>query len=108
MPHEQDLARVGLVQQVTGLAFAMLAFAVVAMTFGLYVEVGQRRERGPVAIVPTLPHAWGAAMLVTLGLGVHPGVRLPMWAYPMVGIGAAIALSATMIAAGWFAERTRG
>lgn len=50
-----------------------LFLAALQVGFGV-IEYRQGRERGPVALVPTLPHAFGASVLATLGCAAlgHP------------------------------------
>ena len=65
-------------------AFAITCFfvAAFAFTYGVVTAYRQTRATGPIAIVPTLPFAAQAAILVVLGLSLLPGSR-PWWSYPL-------------------------
>src|SRR5262249_49406136 len=65
-------------------AFAIICFiiAAFALTYGVVTAYRQTRATGPIAIVPTLPFAVQAAILVTMGLCLLPGSR-PWWSYTL-------------------------
>jgi len=65
-------------------AFAITCFVVAAFafTYGAVTAYRQTRSTGPIAIVPTLPFAVQAAVLVVLGLYLLSGSR-PWWSYPL-------------------------
>ena len=82
-----------------GLLFLLLAALQVG--FGALLENRQRRERGPVAIVPTLPHAVGGSILATLGCAALAlaGV-LSWWLVPAAFVSTLLVGAAVIIGAG--------
>ncbi len=93
------------------LSVTLFAVALAALAWGMVTEHRQRRETGPVAMVPTLPFAWQAAMIVTIGLVLlrrdAPWAALPWGMYLVVLVGAATAGSALVLLAGRLGERGR-
>lgn len=88
--------------------FVLIAFAILQIVFGSAMEYGQRRERGPVAMAPTLPHAIGAGLLATLGVAalVLAKNALVRWWFVPVAFVLTVAVGvAAIIAAGRLAER---
>jgi len=72
-----------------GLYVAIACFGLAALGFlnGVVTEYRQSRRVGPYAIVPTLPWAVAAALLLALGLAsLRLGV--PWWAFPLVFVAA--------------------
>jgi len=63
------------------LAFVLAVFAGVALIAGAVKEHRQRSSSGPIGVVPTLPLAFGAAMLAGLALAVLRVARSPMVAW---------------------------
>ena len=84
----------------------LLFLAAVQIGFGAVIEHRQRRERGPVAIVPTLPHAVGASILSALGcafLALAGGLR--WWLAPAAFVSTLLVGAAVIVGAGRLAER---
>jgi hypothetical protein len=84
----------------------LLLLAALQIGFGAVIENRQRRERGPVAIVPTLQHAIGASILATLGCAALKlaGV-LSWWPVPAAFVSTLLVGAAIIIGAGRLAER---
>lgn len=95
----------------TAVACALFAVAVLALAWGVVTEFRQRRDRGPIAQVATLPFAWQSALLFTLALALlraaHPSARIPWAMYPVVFLGTALAASALVLLAGRRPRRRR-
>lgn len=88
--------------------FLLLALALVQIVFGSVIEYGQRRERGPVAMAPTLHHAIGASLLASLGVAELALARnsFVRWWFAPAAFVLTLALGASaIIAAGRCAER---
>ena len=66
----------------TALAITFFVLAALGFTYGVVTEYRQTRATGPIAIVPALPFAVQAAILVVLGLCLLPGSK-PWWSYPL-------------------------
>jgi hypothetical protein len=58
-------------------AWILIASAGVLLVVSATMEYRQRSERGPVAVVPTLPHAFAAAMLAGLAVAYLRMARSP-------------------------------
>ena len=83
----------------TILAICCFLVAASALAWGIVTEHRQTRESGPVSIVPTLPFAWGASVLVTVGVVSLP-VPLPWWGYAAILLSTLILFSTVTIKAG--------
>ena|SRR5258705_2761643 len=88
-----------------------VCLSVAALLAGMAIEYEQRRESGPVALVPTLQYAGAFGLLLVIGLTVlHLAREWPdrWWWIPIFGL-AAMAVGGWAIAgAGRMAERRRG
>ena len=91
-------------------ALILAVFAGVALTTGAVIEYRQRSSSGPVAVVPTLPHAFGAAVLAGLALAVLRVARNPSvawWHSPLAFVLVLAVGVWLIIAVGNRAERNR-
>ncbi len=82
-----------------GIAIACFVLAALAFLNGLVTEYRQSREKGPIAMVPTLPQAVAAAMWVAIGLLWLP-VAIPWWAYLLGFFGSALVFGCLINCAG--------
>ncbi len=92
------------------LASILIVLAGAALTAGVVIEYDQRSSSGPIAIVPTLPHAFSAALLTALALTILRIARQPWvaWWHVPLGFTFVLALGVWLIlAAGKRAERKR-
>jgi hypothetical protein len=87
---------------------ALISLAMLQIVFGSTVEYRQRRERGPVAIAPTLQHAIGAGLLAALGfadLVLAKNAFVRWWFVPVAFVLTLAVGVAAIVAAGRHAER---
>jgi hypothetical protein len=77
----------------------LLLLAALQVGFGAWIENRQRRERGPVAIVPTLPHAIGASILAALGCAALTLAGVLTWWLVPAGFVSTLLVGATVIIA---------
>jgi hypothetical protein len=65
-------------------AFGTLV-GVAGLLFGVITEYRQSRDPS-ISVVPTIPHAFGCAMLLTISAAIA-GLKLRAWVYPLVFLG---------------------
>jgi hypothetical protein len=86
----------------------LIALAILQIVFGAAIEYGQRRERGPVAMAPTLHHALGASLFASLGfaeLALAKSAFVRWWFAPVAFVFTLAVGVAAIVAAGRHAER---
>jgi hypothetical protein len=82
----------------------------VALAIGAVIEHGQRSNSGPIGVVPTLPHAFGAAMLVGMAIALLRIARNPVVTWWHVPLGFVLVLGLgvwLIVTVGSRAERNR-
>ena len=72
------------------IAIINFVIAVIAFVWGFSKEYRQSRQKGPVAIVATIPFGVIAALTTTIGAAILVGRDFPIWTYILMFIGLAI------------------
>jgi tellurite resistance protein TehA-like permease len=87
------------------LGLILLLLAAFQIGFGALIESRQRRERGPVAIVPTVPHAVGASISAALGCSALTiGGVLSWWLVPVAFVSTLAVATIVIVYAGRIAQ----
>lgn len=92
------------------LGYFFLTLSAAALLFGVLIEHQQRSETGPVAIVPTLPHAVASGLCAAIGVAALciARNRSAAWWLPPVAFVLVLMLGTWLIiAVGARAERRR-